>query len=101
MSQAIRQLDAARAARDTARLAFDARLAQVRGDIEARGLGGRIADKLGEDAREALDEALDVASESKGIIAGTMAALALWFLRNPITAWVEGLISADEETTDD
>lgn len=98
MSQALRQLDAARDVRDAARARFDERLKRVRGDIDARGVGGRIADKLGEDAREALDEALDIAGESKGIIAGTVAALALWFLRNPITAWVEGLISADEET---
>lgn len=101
MSKALRQLNAARSARDAARARYDARLAVVRGDIEARGVGGRIADKLGEDARQALGEALDVASESKGVIAGTVAALALWFLRNPITAWVEGLISTNEDNDHD
>jgi hypothetical protein len=82
----------ARDARNAAREAFDARLRQVRRDLQARGVGGRIADKIGEEARDALDEAIDVASESKGVIAGTIAALALWFLRHPIIAWADGLI---------
>jgi hypothetical protein len=101
LSRAFDQLEAARSARDSARAVFDERLAHVRADIETRGVGGRIADKLGEDARQALGEALDVASESKGVIAGTTAALALWLLRNPITAWVEGLISTNEDMKHD
>lgn len=95
------QLEVARLARNAARAAFDARLAKVRGDLEARGVGGRIADKVGEDARQALDQALDVAKESKGVIAGTVAALALWFLRHPIIAWADGLIAGGEEKEED
>lgn len=95
MRKAQRQLSEARQARDRARKLFDARLASVRSDLEARGIGGRIADRIGEEARDAFDEALDVAKESKGVIAGTVAALALWFLRHPIIAWVEGLIGVD------
>ena len=82
-----RELAEARAARDAAREAFDAQLFKLRGDPEARSIGGRVADRLGSDAQAALDQALDVAAESKGIIAGTIAALALWFLRHPIIAW--------------
>lgn len=104
MNDPSRQLAEARSARDAARAAFDARLAQVKEDFSARGVGGRIADRLGDDAKAALDEALDVARESKGIIAGTIAALALWFLRNPIIAWAEGLLGHEagneEERTD-
>lgn len=95
MNKAERQLDDARDLRDSARARFDARLAIVREDVAARGLGGRIADKAAEEARDALDEAIDIAKESKGIIAGTVAALALWFLRHPIIAWAEELIGAD------
>ena len=97
----VRQVEAARLARDAARAAFDARLAHVRGDLEARGLGGRIADKVGEDARDALDQALDVARESKGVIAGTVTALALWFLRHPIIAWAEELLSGGTDKDQD
>ncbi|MGE3690421.1 MAG: hypothetical protein AB7F98_03460 [Novosphingobium sp.] len=95
MNKAERQLAEARQNRDKARTLFDARLASVRSDLEARGVSGRIADKIGEEARDGFDQALDVAKESRGVIAGTIAALALWFLRHPIIAWAEGLIGVD------
>ena len=95
-----RELDEARAARDAARVQFDAQLMRLRGDPAARSIGGRIADRLGEDAQTALDQALDVASESKGIIAATMAALALWFLRNPIIAWIEHQLTSQADETE-
>ena len=95
------QLAEARTRRNAARAAFDTRLAQVRDDLEARGIGGRIADKLGEDARAGLDEALDVARESKLVIGGTIAALALWFLRNPIIAWIEQQLGREWITPDE
>lgn len=70
---------------------------RLRGDPEAQTIGGRITDRLSSDARAAFDQALDVASESKGIIAGTAAALALWFLRHPIIAWVEHQLGGETE----
>ncbi len=100
MSSAARKLAEARAARDAARAAFDAQLAQLRGDPEARSIGGRIAERLGEDARAAFHQALDVASESKGVIAGTITALALWFLRNPIIAWTRHQIGDQEQKSE-
>ena len=105
MSGHLRQLVETRAARDAARGIFDVRLEQVRRDLDARGVGARVADRLGEDARSALDEAMDVAGESKGIIAGTIAVLALWLMRHPIFAWISGLIQQDtdeqEESNDE
>ncbi len=91
-----RSLAEARAARDAARVEFDTKLAELRGDPAARSIGGRVADRLASDARAAMHQALDVAGESKGIIAGTIAALALWFLRNPIIAWIEQLLGEGE-----
>lgn len=90
--------DELRSRRNAARAALDARIARVKGDVEARGVGGRIADTVTQEARAGLDQALDIAKESKGIIAGTAALLALWFLRNPIVGWVEGLLA--ERDTD-
>ncbi len=87
-------------ARDTARAIFDARLAQVRQDLDARGLGGRIADKVGEEAREVFHDALEVADDSKGVIAGTVGALGLWLLRKPIIAWVTTLLEDDPNRED-
>jgi len=88
MSIAGQELRLARRVRDEARAALDRRVAAIRGDLDERGVGGRIADKLSIEAREALDEGLSVASESKGIIAGIAAALVLWFMRNPILGWI-------------
>lgn len=87
----------ARAVRDNARAAFNARLEQVKFDLSARSIGERVAGKIGEEAFDALDYTLDVARDSKGIIAGTLAAVVLWLFRNPIIAWVERLLGDSEE----
>ena len=100
MSKAERQLAEARAARDGAKAAFDAQLAQLRGDPEEQTIGERLAERVGDDAKAALHQALDVASESKGIIAGAVAALALWFLRHPIIAWAGHMLGEVPEESD-
>jgi len=92
MSHLAKQLGSDRLARDAARSAFDQRLASVKGDLDARSVGGRIADKLGEDARIIVDEAIDVASEHRGLIAGTIVAVAVWIFRNPIFTGIERLL---------
>ena len=94
------QLAKARAARDWAKSEFDTSLAQLRGDLEEQSIGARVKEKLRDDAAAVYTEALDVVSESKGIIAGTIAALALWFLRHPIVAWVQHLLGKEEESDD-
>lgn len=77
--------------RQAARAVFDAGVTQVKGDLAARGIGGRIADKAGDEAKAALGEAIEVAKDSKGIIAGTVAALTLWTFRVPLLALVRDL----------
>jgi hypothetical protein len=104
MSKAGLQLLQARAARNSARAVFDARTAQVKDDVEARGVGGRVADRLGEEAWKGVDQAIEVASESKLLIAAIAGALAAWMLRHPIMAWIEkqlGELQDREEVTDD
>lgn len=100
-----KQVLAGRAERNAARHRLDAQLAKLKADYEERGLGGRIADELSVKAGHAIDEAAQVASESKGIIAGTIGLLAIWFLRNPIISVLDRVLSndADEEgyNTDD
>lgn len=81
---------AARAARDAARLAFDDRVAALKGDLAERGIGTRIADDLVEKANQGLAEAIEIADSNRGVIAGTIAALALWLLRRPLTGLVLG-----------
>jgi len=85
----------ARAARDAAKETWEARLAQVRADVDARGVGGRIADHFGEQAVDTIEQAIDIADQNRGIVAGTIVALAVWFLRHPIIAWIDGLLGAE------
>lgn len=85
-----------RANRSAARGLFDANLQQVRADLEARGVGGRIADKAKSEVTEAMAQGLEIAAESKGVIAGTVAALALWFFRAPLIAALQGLFDREE-----
>ena len=97
MKRLARELEQARDQRDEARDAFQSGLRMVGGDIETRGIGGRIADRLGNEARDTFEDAMDVARESKGVIAGTAAALALWFLRQPIIGWIETRLGDRQE----
>ena len=48
----------------------------------------RIAGRLQSDAKDASVYALDVISDSKGVVGGTVAALGIWFFREPITTWI-------------
>lgn len=97
MNEAERRLDEDRAVRRKARGLFDQRLAQVKADYEARGIGDRVKSKAKDESLKALDQAVDVASESKGIIAGTLAALALWFFRAPLLSLARRAFSAAKD----
>jgi hypothetical protein len=83
------RLTRARAARAAARQTVEARVQQVQADLAARGIGRRIAAKAGDEVRAALDETTAIARESKGIIAVTTLALALWAARNPLTRFMQ------------
>jgi hypothetical protein len=101
MGRLAQRVESARAVRDAARGAFDLRLARVREDLDARGVGGRIADQIGQDAREAFDEAIEVADQNRGVVAGTIAALAIWLFRHPIIAAIEGLMGLSNGANDE
>lgn len=92
-----RALEQAKAARNAAHQAFHGHLAQVQEDLTVRGIGGRIADRAG----EVIAEAAEVANENKGIVAGTAAALAVWFLRGPIISLIGRMLAGDEERNDE
>lgn len=88
MARLTQQVLTDRAARDTARAIFDNRLAAVKTDLAARSVGGRVVDKVADEALAMVEEARDVANENRAIVWGTLIALLLWFLRNPL---IEGL----------
>lgn len=84
MNEAESRLSEDRSNRGAARGHFDTRLAQVRADLAARSIPARIKAKATDEAVTAIEQSLVVARESKGIIAVTAGALALWFFRAPL-----------------
>lgn len=97
MNEAERRLSEDRAVRRSAKGLFDKRLAQVRADYEARGIPARMKAKATDETIKAVDQALDIASESKGIIAGTVAALLLWFFRNPLISLARRVLGSGQD----
>ncbi len=89
-----RQVLADKVARDTAKLAVDSGLAQVKLDLAARGVGGRVADEVVERAKLVFDEAVYVVEDNPGIVGGTIAAIVLWFVRNPIIDWFDSALES-------
>lgn len=89
MSILAAQVMADRAARDAAKTQLDGHYAAFKADMNERGLGGRIADEAMEQAKLVFDEAVAVVEEHPAAIGGTLAALVLWLVRNPVMAWIK------------
>ena len=70
---------------------------ELRADLSAHGIGERIKDRAAEEAQDAWDSARDVASEHKGILAGTVLALIAWLLRGPIGDALSTLFGDDDD----
>lgn len=98
MTDAEKSLAASRGNRNAARGLFDKRLSRVKADLSARSVSTRVKDRVQEQAFTALDHGLDIAKESKGIIAATTGAIALWFFRQPLIELVTGLLDNNGET---
>jgi hypothetical protein len=86
-----------KALRDAALALFKADLTMVRADLNERGLGPRIADRVGESTMDMLDDAVDYAEDNKGKVAAGIAAVVLWFARGPILDALGRLIGSDED----
>lgn len=84
MNEAEQRLAEDRGNRRAARGLFDRRLAQVKADLSAHSIPGRIKHGAQEKAFDTLDRGIDIAKESKGIIAATAGALLLWAFRRPL-----------------
>ena len=84
-----------KALRDAALAVFQADLKFIRQDLDARGIGGRIADRLGDATLDMVDEAADYAEDNKGQIAAALAAIVLWFARAPILHGLAGLLGIE------
>ncbi len=84
MSDAETRLGEDRRNREAARSLFQARLGRVKADLEARPVPERVKAKAVDEAAKAIDKGLEIAGQSKGVIAATLGALALWAFRKPL-----------------
>ena len=100
MGKAGKQLDTARAARNRARRRFDSRLVLARQDLAPGAIAGRAASDLKRKAMDAFDEAVDVADGNRAIVAGTIAALAIWLFRKPIASRIGELLGERRKLED-
>ncbi len=86
MSQVEEPLAADRKLRDEARLVMNNRYARLKTGLAAKGLGERAAEAVKGKAKAVVKETVEVANDSRGIIAVTVTALACWTWRKPILA---------------
>ena len=83
--------------RDAALRLFKSDIALIRGDLDERGIGARVKDRLGEAGLGMLDDAIDYAEDNKGWVAAGAAAVVLWFARKPIIGWLAELLEGDPD----
>ena len=101
MSDAERNLAADRTTRNAARGVFDAHIARLKGDVEAKGgIAGKARYEAGKRLIDAGKRGLAIAGESKGIIAGTAAALGLWLFRGALIDAAKNLFGKSEQPDD-
>lgn len=84
--------------RDSARALVEADIRHLRNDLSAKGIAARAMDRVAEGASDVYDEAVDVANDHKGALAAIIAALVIWFTRNPLSELLSS--EGDDELED-
>lgn len=86
-----------RRVRDAARAVVDADIGHLRADLSRKGLSERAWGRVTDGAQEVYDEAVEVAADHKGALAAIVAALVMWFARNPI---LDAIFGEEPDTED-
>ena len=84
MSRADQELSTLLAARDAAREQLAGHASSLKQALSPTTLRQRIARDVGARAQAVASEALEVATDSRGIVIGTAAVLGLWLARKPL-----------------
>ena len=82
-----------RAIRDASLALVKADVAHLRNNLSGKSFSERFVDRVSEGAIDVFEEAVDVADNHKGALATLIAAVFIWFARNPIIS----LFSEDPE----
>ncbi len=85
MNSLKRQMLEDKALRDAAKALVEADRQHLRENFSNKGLAARAIERLSEGASDVYEEAAATASDNKGALAAIVAALVLWFARNPIS----------------
>lgn len=96
-----RQIREDRAMRDQALALVKADIAHLKSDYAQKGIKERATDKIKGGADGIYSEAVEVASDHRGIIAAFVAALVLWFARHPILDLFSSNRSRDDSDDDE
>ena len=84
MSDTAARLREDRALRDASLALVKADIAHLQNSLASRSLSERFVDRVSEGAVDVFEEAVDVADNHRGALATLIAAVFIWFARNPI-----------------
>ena len=85
--------------RDSARALVEADVDHLKTGLEQKGFAARALGSVKDGAIDIYEEALDVADDNKGALAALIAAIFVWFARNPILDFF-GLGDSDDTAAD-
>ncbi len=93
MSKSDLRLAERRAVRNRTRAEFARRLGQARIDLAPAVLKRRVVAEAQRTALSVAHQAIDIASDSRGVVAATGGALVLWLVRKPILVGANTLLN--------
>ena len=79
-----------RALREQARAGFANRVERLRDQLSPEALAARVLDDITYKTRGVVGQAIEIASDNRGVLIGTLAALGVWAARKPIGRGVLG-----------
>ena len=83
-----RDMRADRALRNAALSLVKADIAHVKEDLSARSVKDRVTDRMTHGALDLFEEATEIADNNRGVLATLLAAVGIWFARNPILSFL-------------
>ena len=86
--------------RDSAKALVEADIDHLKTSFARKSLTERAVDRVVGGASELYDDAVDIAGDNKGALAALVAAVVVWFARNPILGLL-GFDVAQDEGEDD
>lgn len=91
-------LQEARASRDAAWARFNGRRDALQASLAEKSIPTRIKEAAMDRVIDTVDEAKAVAKDNIPVIGGTLALLAAWFFRRPLTNWIKNRFAPSERT---